>query len=66
MADCFSLPNAVELIVKCEEWLSITKRLKANDLTEHIEKCADAIESLLAENAKLKAERDAAVTSDEY
>lgn len=68
MADCFNLSNATELVVKCEEWIAITKLLKANDLTEHIEKCADAIEQfakdidvLTKENEKLKAERDAAV-----
>lgn len=42
-----------ELIVKCEEWLSITKRLKADDLTQHIEMCADAIEHLVKERDEL-------------
>lgn len=47
-----------ELLVKCGEWLAITKRLKTDDLTQHIEMCADAIEQLAKE-------RDAAVVNYE-
>lgn len=43
-----------ELIVHCEEWLEITKRLECESLSKHIEECADAIEQLIKE-------RDAAV-----
>lgn len=52
MADCFSLPNAAE-ILKNIRWMY------ADEYWVQI--AADAIEALLAENAKLRKERDAAV-----
>ena len=64
MADCFSLPNAAELIGELREdayfwreddYLCDVRR------AEILEETADTIEQLMQENAKLKAERDAAL-----
>ena len=58
MADCFSLPNAAELVAQ----------LRSNPNNVWMAEAADAIEQLVSkcnqlaeENAKLKAERDAYV-----
>lgn len=72
MADCFSLPNVAELVerlrlcaddksVHCKgcEFMDTENNLCMNIM---INCAADAIEALLAENAKLKAERDDAVS----
>ena len=62
MTDCISLPNVAELVNFLRGEAKELSML-ANGKTEcnALWKAADAIESLLAENAKLKAERDAAV-----
>lgn len=64
MANCFYLPNAVELVVelKCfhtllDDYAEANVPYTRSEL-DCIVQAADAIEQLLAENAKLKAERD--------
>ena len=51
MADCVSLPNAAELV----------EQLRSNPNNVWMTEAAGSIEQLLADNAKLKAERDAAI-----
>ncbi len=59
MADCFSLPNAAELV---EEKRNYARAIGSITLScGEMNILAGAYENILAENAKLKAERDAAV-----
>lgn len=64
MSDCFSLPNAAELVEELKVCASDCSYLQ-NGFDLHngsiMFRAADAIEQLMQENAKLKAERDAAV-----
>lgn len=61
MADCVSLPNAVELVASTRLTAEYIARINGGKPQDyHPWKAADAIEQLIAENAKLKAERDAA------
>lgn len=60
MTDCVS--NAAELVAETRLSAEYIARLNGGESKDYIPwKAADAIEQLLAENAKLKAERDAAV-----
>ena len=64
MADCFSLPNAAKLVGELrDDYKAFGDGRTQNfvEVTLRCKKAADAIEQLLAENAKLKTERDAAV-----
>ncbi len=76
MADCVSLPNAAELVGELRAWSGCIiygencdecgkeegqERRFCRRQQETMFIAADAIEQLMHENAKLKAERDAAV-----
>ena len=64
MADCFSLLKAVELVEGLRRHIKLSREGRIYvDIGSEIfcRQAADTIEQLLAENAKLKAERDAAV-----
>lgn len=57
MADCFSLPNAAELVEMLRNHAEYCD-MPFSWMNEAYAQAADAIEALLAENVKLKAERD--------
>ena len=59
MADCFSLPNAVELVEELREAASEDDSITFD--YKYIEEIVNAIEALMLENTKLKAERDDAM-----
>lgn len=64
MADCVSPPNAAELVEDLRKHIKLSREGRIYvDIGSEIfcRQAADAIEQLLAENAKLKKERDAAV-----
>lgn len=64
MSDCFSLPNAAELLREIERLFSLRDEnlaamvLENNDVQNAMIQATDAIEQLLAENAKLNTEID--------
>ena len=63
MADCFGLPNAAELVEQLRSASELGDAPAFNEFGVIVSKstaqqAADTIEALLAENAKLKAERD--------
>lgn len=57
MIDCFSLPDAAELVTTLRNHAEYCD-MPFSWMNEAYAQAADAIEQLLAENAKLKAERD--------
>lgn len=69
MADCFSLPSAVELVAETRLSAEYIARLNGGEAKDYFPwKAADAIEQLVSkcnqlaeENEKLKAERDDAL-----
>ena len=59
MADCFSLPNAAELVEQLRAFsLHFARQLALDAELTTPWRAATAIETLAQENAKLKAERD--------
>lgn len=48
----------IELVAKCEEWIAKADNFGADDLANHISRCADAIEQLVKERDD---EREAAI-----
>ena len=59
MDDCISLPNAAELVEELKNCADCAGGYCTEACGESLFKIADFVEALLAENAKLKAERDA-------
>lgn len=68
MADCFSLPNAAEMVNALREEADAVQAVEWEIpicTSNHIAMAADVIEQLLAENAKLKAAFDRCYESNE-
>ncbi len=61
MADCFSLPNAAELVEELKKCADCAGVYCTEFCGEKLFEISDFVEALLAENAKLKAELDAAI-----